>query len=260
MIDNKERLYKDGKTFTITHNLKGSTFDDWVRQFKANELLRARKRKDSIILTHEILSWHREDAKNLTLQKMQDMTHQYIRYRNPKGIFVAVPHFDKKHFHVHLCASGVEYKTGKSMRLSKTDLQNVKKGIEEFQKTKFPELIHSEVKHDQIKHSGVSEREHQFTIRTERESDRAKLTFIIDQCFRNSYSKDDFVEALKSHQIESYYRSGKLTGAVFNGRKFRINRLGFSLNRLDEFVSLLGRENELRESRSKKIDLIDISK
>ena len=72
--------------------------------------------------THEIISFHKDDAKNITLDKLEDIARQYVRERNEKGMFVAVPHFDKEHYHIHICASGIEYKTGKAMRLSKMDL------------------------------------------------------------------------------------------------------------------------------------------
>jgi hypothetical protein len=70
-----------------------------------------------------ILSWHWDDAKHITIAKMEEMAREYIRLRHPKGIFVAVPHFDKQHYHIHICATGIEFKTGKSLRLTKTELQ-----------------------------------------------------------------------------------------------------------------------------------------
>ena len=48
-------------------------------------------------------------------------------------MYVAVPHFDKDHYHVHICASGVEYRTGKTMRLSKAEMQKMKKNIQKYQ-------------------------------------------------------------------------------------------------------------------------------
>src|SRR4051812_16608192 len=99
MIHDKDRLFdKEGRSFAITHNLKGDNIDEWVRQYKANEEFRQRKRKDSVYLTHEILSWHREDAKHITLSKMESMAREYIRQRNRKGMYVAVPHFDREHY------------------------------------------------------------------------------------------------------------------------------------------------------------------
>src|ERR1043166_3376049 len=148
MLDSKERLFdREKKSFLVQHNLKGNSIVEWEKQYKENELLRLRRSNDSVVLTHEILSWHRDDAKQITLSKLEEMTREYIRLRNPKGLYIAVPHFDKEHYHVHICASGIEYKSGISLRLSKSDFQNLKKGIEAYQVELFPELSKSVVEH-----------------------------------------------------------------------------------------------------------------
>ena len=117
MLLNKERLFENDKSFIVTHNVKGSSLKGWEAQYNENNTYRKQKRKNSVFVTHELLSWHHRDAKNLTLKKMEAMTREYIKLRNPNGMYIAVPHFDKEHCHVHLCVSGVELKSGKVMRL-----------------------------------------------------------------------------------------------------------------------------------------------
>src|ERR1035437_6552326 len=149
MINDKDRLFdSEGRSFAITHNLKGDSITAWVKQFQTNEVKRQRKRSDSVFLTHEIVSFHKEDAKNITLAKMETMAREYIKQRNPKGLYVAVPHFDKEHYHIHICASGVD-KTGMSLRLPKADLQKLKIEIQSYQHLNFPELAKSLVNHRQ---------------------------------------------------------------------------------------------------------------
>ena len=97
------------------------------------------------MLSHEILSWHKYDSEKLSLEKLKAIGMEYIQQRNPKGIYVMVPHFDKDHIHLHVCASGVEYKSGKTLRLSKADFNKFKKDIQNFQKERFPELAKSVV-------------------------------------------------------------------------------------------------------------------
>src|SRR6266513_3049681 len=85
MLDNKDRLFdKEGRSFAITHNLKGNSIESWEKQYKTNEHFRQRRRSDSVLLTHEILSWHREDEKHITIAKLEAMAREYIRLRNPK--------------------------------------------------------------------------------------------------------------------------------------------------------------------------------
>ena len=248
MISGRERFLNE-KTFTLTHNLKGKTIADWTSQFKTNELFRINRRKDSVRLTHEILSWHRDDSKHLTLEKLEDLTREYIRQRNSKGVFVAVPHFDKKNYHVHLLASGVEYKTGKSMRLSKVDMASLKKEIQKYQEQKCPEITNSDVEHGRTKSSAISEREFQYKLRTGREADKAALQKILETCYKKSQSKKSFFDSLKKSNLKTYWRNGKETGIFYNGKKFRFSRLGYDVERFENLDRFFARTKMLSAGR-----------
>jgi hypothetical protein len=175
MLNDKDRLFDSKqKSFVVTHNLKGNSVDEWEKQFKTNEVFRLRKRKDNTHVFHEILSWHRDDAQNITLSKMEEMAREYIRQRNPRGMYVAVPHFDRNHYHIHICSSGIEYKTGKSLRLSKPNLLKLKKEIQEFQINRFPELSKSVVEHGKKAKGVACEKEFQIKLRTGRSSEKER--------------------------------------------------------------------------------------
>jgi len=254
MLNDKDRLFDaSGKSFVITHNLKGNSIAEWEKQFKFNETYRQRKRSDSVYFTHEILSWHRDDAKNITLEKMEVMAREYIKLRNPKGMYVTVPHFDKEHYHIHICASGVEYKTGKALRLSKTELTKLKKDIQQFQLERFPELSKSIVVHGRKEKSVSSEKEYQMKFRTGRETEKEIVLAKLKTCYKKADSKEIFFELLKECGLKTYERSGKVTGIAHGKYKFRFRRLGFSEERLEELERLQGRNHELKVSR--KINL-----
>lgn len=263
MINDKDRLYdKEGRSFAITHNLKGDSITAWVKQFQANEQKRQRKRSDSVYLTHEILSWHRDDAKNITLTKMEAMAREYIKQRNPRGLYVAVPHFDKEHYHIHICASGVD-KTGMSLRLPKCDLLKLKKDIQEYQIEKYPELSRSIVNHGKAREKSQaggaikSENEYQFKLRTGRESEKELLIGMLKTCYKMAVSKDDFFQKLKECGLETYERSGKITGIIKENIKFRFNRLGFTEERIEELDKSFNRGKELSASRKNKQKIIN---
>ena len=252
MLHDKDRLFdKDGKSFAITHNLKGNSIAEWEKQFKENETYRQRKRSDSVYLTHEILSWHRDDAKNITLAKMEAMAREYIKLRNPKGIYVAVPHFDKEHYHIHICASGIEYKTGKSLRLAKPELQKLKKDIQQYQLEKFPELSKSVVEHGKKDKLRTNEKEYQFKQRTGRETDKEIVLAKLKTCYKKAVSKETFFELLIECGLKIYERGGKTTGVVHGKYKFRFRRLGFTEERLEELTKSMKRQKELVVSRKK---------
>lgn len=255
MINNKDRLFdKDQKSFAISHNLKGNSISEWVKQFQDNEKFRQRKRKDSVLLTHEILSWHKEDSKHITLDKMREMAQEYINQRNPNGMYVCVPHFDKDHYHIHICASGVGYKTGKSLRLSKPNLQKLKKNIQNYQIERFPELSKSVVQHGKKEKAIYSQKEYQMKLRTGRESNKDLLSAMLKTCYKKAISKDTFYELLKECGLKTYDRSGRTTGIMYENQKYRFNKFGFTDDRLNELEQSRNRKNELERLREKKVE------
>jgi len=240
-----------GKTFLVKHNLKGRSIDAWEKQFTINEKFRQRRRKDSVLLTHEIISFHREDSQHLSLEALEDMARVYIRLRNPKGMYLAVPHFDKAHVHLHLCVSGVEYRSGKSLRISKDGFAKLKKDIQAYQIEKFPLLLKSTPTHGQKANRVRSNQEYQVKLRTARAS---KLDLLIEQlesCYRDSSSLQDFYHRIEQSGMKTYERSGKLTGVIVENLKFRFNRLGFTPDRLQELERTRAREHEMGEVRGK---------
>lgn len=255
MIGNKDRLYDNDKcSFSVTHNLRGETIDQWVKQFEENETHRKLQRKDTVKLTHEILSWHKDDAKQMTLDKMEAVAREYIRQRNPNGMFVAVPHFDKDHFHLHICASGVEYKTGKSLRLSKAGLQQLKVNVQLYQLLQFPELSNSTVDHEKKLALRVSDKEQQFKRRTGRETEKEKLIGVLKTCYKKADSRETFFLLLNECGLQTYERGGKVYGVVSENKKFRFNTIGYMEETLAYLDKLLARTNELRDVRT--IDVI----
>lgn len=253
MVNDKDKLVdNEGKSFVITHNLKGNSIAKWVEQFENNEQFRKFRRVNSVFLTHEILSWHRDDANNITLEKLETMAREYIRLRNPKSIAVAIPHFDKSHFHVHLCVSGIEYRTGKTMRLSRQQLLELKKSFQGFQGDRFPELSKSVVNHGKGEKSLISDKEYQMKLQTGRETDKEKVIAIIESCYKRANSRENFFELLNGSVLKPYERGGKISGVICGKRKFRLKRLGFTEEKIVELDKLLERKKELIQTREKQ--------
>jgi len=256
MMNDKARHFdKDEQSFVIAHNLRGNNIDDWVKQFQKNEEYRTRKRKDSVYLTHEIISFHR-DEENISLVKMEDMAREYIRQRNPNGIYLAVPHTDKEHYHIHICASGVEYKTGKAMRMSKDEFQMLKKNIQAYQKEKYPELSKSIVSHDKqkIKSKSVSDIEYQIKQRTGRASMKEYLAEKINYCLSKAKSMESFIQILKAENLRPYERNGRFTGIWYENLKFRFSRLQINIDKVVELNKTVDREKQIQVMRGGRKD------
>jgi hypothetical protein len=258
MLHDEHRLFDTkGRSFILTHNIKGKNIKEWEEQFNENETYRKQKRKDSVFVFHDILSWHKDDAKNISLEKMQDMAREYINLRNPNGMYIAVPHFDKEHYHLHICCSGVEHHTGKSLRLPKNKLVKVKQAIQNYQIEKYPELSHSIVQHGKGDKNIQSEKEYQYKRRTGKETNKNQILVILQTSYKNALSKKHFFESLIRHNVSTYSRNGKAAGVVYMGRKFRFNRLGFTEEKLNELDKSINRRSELSDMRGRKIKSIE---
>lgn len=249
MGENEKLQDSNGKSFTVTHNLKSKRIQQWVIEYRKNEEYRKHKRKNQNYLTHEIISFHKEE--NVTIEQMEDITREYIHRRNPSGIYVAVPHFDKEHCHIHICASSIEYRTGKSLRMSKAQFQKFKTNIQQYQQDKYPELSKSIVNHGSKKKALTTEKEFLMKLRTGRDSEKEKLLAMLKTCYKKANSRKTFFELIEECGLKVYSRGGKISGVHFGTKKFRLKRIGFTEERLEELDRSLNRVNELQQTRSK---------
>lgn len=262
MLHDEGRLFnKEKRSFVITHNIRGNNINQWEKQYIENETFRIRKRTDSVLYTHEIISFHKDDAENISLDKLENMARTYIQMRKINGMFVAIPHFDKNHYHIHICASGLEYHTGKSLRMTKAEFQKLKKDIQNYQIEHFPELSKSIVKHnkkgqakerDQNKEQNnliKTEKEYQYKLRTGRTTEKEQIIGILKTCYKAANSKCDFFEKLNECGLKTYIRGGKTTGVIFGNHKFRLNRIGFTEERLEELNRTFKRGKEINKTR-----------
>lgn len=253
VVNDKDRLFDDkGRSFLITHNIMGIDIKEWIKQFKENETFRKIHKSNSVLLYHEIISFHKED--DVSLEIMEDITREYIQLRNSGGMFVAVPHFDKDHYHIHLAISGLEYRTGNAMRLSKTDLAQLKQRIQKYQIEKYPELNKSVVNHgNSVKKVLVlPDKEYQIKRRTGRATDKENVIEILKDCYKKAKSPKDFFEMIREYWAEPYVRGGKISGVVFQGRKFRLKRIGFSSDKIEELDREMGLK-KVRENKKNKV-------
>jgi hypothetical protein len=100
----------------------------------------------------EIISFHKENTKDLTNEKLKRIARHYLRLRSKHSIAVVTVHRkEKDHVHLHVLLSGIEYKVGRSIRISKDDFKNkVKLPMERFQERFHPDLERSKINHDKV--------------------------------------------------------------------------------------------------------------
>lgn len=99
--------------------------------------------QNTITAYHNILSFHPSDVPHLSPDALYALVQQYIALRAPKSLWFGQLHSDQTHPHVHLLLSGNEYQSRKASRLSRPDFYQLRVDIEQYQKERFPELVHS---------------------------------------------------------------------------------------------------------------------
>lgn len=221
------------ETFVLTKYIKGKNLsvEELHHQFQSNEELRINKRKNNVVLYMDILSFHPKDAERLNNEKLYQITMKYLSLRAPKSIAVATVHrSEKDHTHLHICFSGVEYKTGKSIRLSREDFKHkVKLPMEKYQQDVFPELTLSKIQHEKslsIKRERKRETEKRLEARGA-VSEKQQLLQLLDEVFKTAKSQQDFYQKLQNRGVTLYSRNGKIAGIESN-RKFRFKGLGYT--------------------------------
>jgi len=138
------------KSFVLTRFIKGNNKSvEYIKnQLAANESYRLHKRKNSVKLYMDILSFHKDDAHKLGNDKLKKIARKYISLRANCAIALATVHRDKSHVHLHILLSGVEYRTGNSIRVTRDEFKKVKQEIEAYQAKEYPELFKSAINHD----------------------------------------------------------------------------------------------------------------
>ncbi len=252
LINDRDRLYDEtGKGLLIVKNFKGNGITEWIGDLQENEELRKHPRKGHVFMTQEILSFRKESAAHITTEKLSDIATEYMRRRNPNSMHICVAHFDKKHYHIHALISGLEYGTGKSMRMTHEQLAELKQGIQSYVLTKYPELRNSAVRHGRKSEARTHDKEYQTKSRTGKPTKREEIGNIVSECRKASTTRVEFLDELKQRGIETYVRGGEVYGVVFQGMKYRFKSLGAHVERS---ISVgVERDQQKRKSLLKKL-------
>ncbi len=229
--DEKKLSNKDFKPLVMRHNLRTRTLDKMIKEFKANETFRRVKRKDSVKVYHEVISFSKEDKDKITEKMLRDFGKKYMELRGKHNLYIITQHVEKDHIHLHCVVSGTKYLTGEANRMSKAEFGRLKVAMQTFQKAKHPELTKSIVAHSKGK--GYS--------KDARQTNKNKLEVDLRKAYQQSKSTQGFLEQLKKLGHEPYYRNEKLAGVKYAGEtKFRFSRLNFD----DKLKALARYENE----------------
>lgn len=241
----------DDRSIVLTHNLRGATGTEWVQEFREAEELRLHRRKDSVQLYHEVMSFHDEDTGQLTPEKLDDLALEYIRLRAERGLVVAISHHDQEHTHVHFLISGVEHSTGRSMRMSRSTFTAIKRSMQTLQLERYPELARSVADHGRKARQVRSDREHMLIQRTGRPSKREALQTQLHTLWEAARSLEHFEQALNAQGMELYRRNGKPQGVLASGVKYRLSAMGIDKEEIERVTQVPARLEEIQRIRER---------
>lgn len=143
-----EYLFKEQKDHTLLHTRflpRSLDIDGLVKRFQLNESRRLKRRKDSVILFHDFISFHKNDSHKLEHDDiLKEIAKRYSLMREG-SLTLCVLHRERDHIHIHILASGCRI-DGRSARISKADFQKKKLELELYQLREL-RLVHSRVNH-----------------------------------------------------------------------------------------------------------------
>lgn len=258
ILQEHDKPAPDGlERFIYTKNLQGQTVDQWIKELETNESYRLRRTKNQVYLNHVIISWHVLDRQNITTAMLKDIAQEFTKRR---GIaqYIAAPHYHQNAVHLHIL-HGIEYRTGKSLRISKARFAQIKRDLESIQRERYPAIHHSNIDHDKNNKDRSHDTEYQIKQRTGT-TRKAHLKHTVEQALTEAASPDELKQLLQEQGITVYERNGRLQGVLApeSNRKHRFSRLGLE-NRIKalqkqqtkekEIQSTLDRIRKLREER-----------
>ena len=133
------------------------------------------------------------------------------------------------------------------------DISSLTQFLENFQKELTKDLEYDKIRKgalQQKKFVPLNNLQRSFiTIDT---TDLAKILKL--ECDKSLYEeavRGTFYKNINECGLTTYIRGGKISGLTFNNKKFRINRLGFTEERIEELNKTFNRNKDLSNTRKK---------
>ena len=247
----------EDKDFIISRNIinphnRKKVLDELNKNYKLLP-----KRKDGNALYHDIISFPHQ--KNIPIKRQKeilyDIANRYLEKRAENNMSFGVIHEEKDHLHCHLMISSNEKHSDTRHRISKTQLLEIQKELENYKLQEYPELGQNrlytrERTRDKANRTSQSkDRENQLKHRTKEESRAEIIQEKVAKSLLSSYTIKEFEKNLQKQGFEFYVR-GNTAGIIdkSDSTKYRLKRLDLET----QYQNLL----EFEKSREKEIEKI----
>ncbi len=237
---------------TMLWNVRGEAGDiaGIERAFLENAR-HGRERANRVMLFHEVLAFAGADRGSLTPAMLDDLTRAYLARRAPDALAYAQAHYDTNGPHVHILISGNRIGQDRQTHMTKAAFATVKKEVEAYQKSRYPELRYSiaqDTERNQAKRRAEDERERRLRkAGTEQPSEKE----FVGRAAREAMGLPS-IQAAAAHlrgQGFELYERGKNAGIVApGGRRYRLSTLGLTdafTEARDRWKVAVGRLQEL---------------
>ena len=246
--------------YHIFQNLYERKMDEVRGEFEQNARLLP-KRKNGVILYHEVLSIVKNDELPVAEQKaaLREIAQLYLKNRAPENIALGIMHddtADNLHYHFVISANG--YKTRKRTRLSKAQFARVQKELEAHVLENYPQLK-QKVAINKKAERKLSKKGAELKRRTGRMPKREQMIGRLNRLFEAS-NKAEAVSLMSREQLE-FYQRGKNIGVIDleTGKRHRLKTLGLAgdyqgfverveLTKLKAQVSKAQKRQEMRKT------------
>jgi len=223
-----EYLLREKEFDTSSWNMYASkeNIEEVVKEFMDNAK-NIDAARGSVYIYHDILSLEKN---NLSMQEqkkiLNDLVQQYIKLRATDNLVFTVTHTDKENTHTHLVISSNKVQESKRMRLPKKVFNGIKKQIEAYKNSQYPQLnktlFYDKVKNFQKPSRVEQEMKHKRNKQSRKEFVKEKLR----EFFKTAQNEKVLKSALNEFGFEMY-RRGKNTGVKYKNQSFRFSTLGF---------------------------------
>jgi hypothetical protein len=214
----------NGLPLLFKQHLRGTTPNEWAREFVALEQKRKKKNKRARGLYHVILSLHRD---KVTIEMLERFGREFLKLRCPNSLAIVTAHADE-HLHLHLVISGVQIGSYESIRIERSEFSDILKCMADFQGKEYPELKFSKVSFGKKPLS----KDVEYKMKSKGIVPERQLILVYAlAALDNAHSIEDFVEIIRIHGLEPYYQKNELVGIKGN-KKYRLKTLGISLLKL----------------------------
>lgn len=248
---------KEQATIIVRHNIRSRGIETIIKEFKDNESYRIYKRKDSVVLYHNIVSFSPQDRQRISDALLKDIAEKFVELRAKDCLCLGVIHKEKAHKHVHLVVSGVKT-NGYSARVSKQKFKAIITELEKYQQENYPDLVYSKNRHEGERTK--SKEEIIQALQVKRQNIKESLMKHLEKAHSNAISLKQFTDNIKTKDYVPYFRNDKLQGIIVEGRKFRLSRLGFTEEKLEQLphrehsdTSLLKQLQSIRKQKEQII-------